>query len=374
VRDLLANDGVTITGEEETDVEGLVVEQDEVLDPYREDRWKVRDFEELNPYQGYRWEVSFAGSIDNDITGNDATGEPLEVKARATPSSDASLLATLASEHEIKGLYEQVGSPPEPSIYWKGSVGDMGFGAAQWSASERTEEGESASGPSPADSVSYADFISGVAPAVKWSEYWGQTDATVTQDGGPAKSTAVFFAKSIDKDGETTSTGTVTVTFTIEPGQRVSTDTPVIESSSGSMGSWIVAQSDGTVRVEPPVERGKRNVVSVLAVDLKIWNGQNAANPVPDPDKFSLGAFTTANLNDTDGDGIIDKDDPDVPREVDLMQLYIGGYKGLKGRVKLTIKSGSVKLWEDREKKTEIPLQNGAAYFPIPATGMNETL
>jgi hypothetical protein len=38
------------------------------------------------------------------------------------------------------------------------------------------------------------------------------------------------------------------------------------------MGSWIVAQSDGTVRVEPPVERGKRNVVSVLAVELKVVN------------------------------------------------------------------------------------------------------
>ena len=268
VRDLLANDGVTVTGEEEKEVEGLVVDKEEILAPELEDRWRVRDEEELDPYQGYRWEVSFGGSIDYNTTGSDANGEALEVNGRTSPSSDASLLETLASEHEIKSLYEQVGSPPDPSVYWTGSVGDMGFGAAPWSSSERLEEGGNTNSPTPSELESYADFVSGVTPSVKWSEYWGQTDAPVPADGGPAKSTVVFFAKSINEDGETTSTGTVTVTFTIEPGQRVSTDTPVIESSSGSMGSWIVAQSDGTVRAEPPVERGKRNVVGATAGEL----------------------------------------------------------------------------------------------------------
>jgi hypothetical protein len=282
VRDLLANDGVTVTGEEEKEVEGLVVDKEEILAPELEDRWRVRDEEELDPYQGYRWEVSFGGSIDYNTTGSDANGEALEVNGRTSPSSDASLLETLASEHEIKSLYEQVGSPPDPSVYWTGSVGDMGFGAAPWSSSERLEEGGNTNSPTPSELESYADFVSGVTPSVKWSEYWGQTDAPVPADGGPAKSTVVFFAKSINEDGETTSTGTVTVTFTIEPGQRVSTDTPVIESSSGSMGSWIVAQSDGTVRVEPPVERGKRNAVSALAVEIVVpKDGSTSSGYVP---------------------------------------------------------------------------------------------
>ena len=79
VRDLLANDGVTITGEEEKEVEGLVVEKEEILAPDLQDRWRVRDEEEFDPYQGYRWEVSFAGSINNDIKGNDATGEAFKM-------------------------------------------------------------------------------------------------------------------------------------------------------------------------------------------------------------------------------------------------------------------------------------------------------
>jgi len=304
VRDVLANDGVTVTGEEEKEVEGLVVDKEEILAPDLEDRWRVRDEEEFDPYQGYRWEVSFASSINYNTSDSDATGEALEVNGRTSPSSDASLLTTLASEHEIKSLYEQVGSPPDPTVYWNGSVGDMGFGAAPWSSSERLEEGGSTNSPTASELESYADFVSGVTPSVKWSEYWGQTDAPVPADGGPAKSTVVFFAKSINEDGETTSTGTVTVTFTIDPGQRVSTDTPVIESSSGSMGSWIVAQSDGTVRAEPPVERGKRNAVSALAVefeDEEPYSGFDDITPdegpwlmVPHGDENKLIAITGA--------------------------------------------------------------------------------
>jgi hypothetical protein len=114
--------------------------------------------------------------------------------------------------------------------------------------------------------------------------------------------------------------------------------------------------------------------VILLPVDLKIWNGQDATAEVAD--KTGVGAFTVANLNDTDGDGTIDKDDNDVPGEKDLMKLYVGGYAGLTGKVKLTVKSGSVKFWEHKEKKNQpIALDgNGAVLFDIPAGGMNKTI
>jgi hypothetical protein len=379
VRDLLANDGVTVTGEEEKEIEGLVVEKAEILAPELEDRWRVRDEEELDPYQGYRWEVSFGGSIDYNTTGSDANGEALEVNGRTSPSSDASLLETLASEHEIKSLYEQVGSPPDPSVYWTGSVGDMGFGAAPWSSSERTEEGGNTNSPTPSELESYADFVSGVTPSVKWSEYWGQTDAPVPADGGPAKSTVVFFAKSINEDGETTSTGTVTVTFTIDPGQRVSTDTPVIESSSGSMGSWIVAQSDGTVRAEPPVERGKRNVVDLLPVDL--YSDLNNDGEIDSADSglvgkpYESGASEAEKdkgtefmfANDNLSNGAWDKEDtttegkPADADDDDAEAIFVG-IGSLPDQTEVWLEhpaSAGLKFYRDRKCTDEIPLSSG---------------
>jgi hypothetical protein len=114
--------------------------------------------------------------------------------------------------------------------------------------------------------------------------------------------------------------------------------------------------------------------VNLIPIDLKIWNGQDATTEVAD--KTGVGAFTVANLNDTDGDGTIDKDDNDVPGEKDLMKLYVGGYAGLTGKVKLTVKSGSVKFWEEKEKKNKpIALDgNGAVLFDIPTGGMNKTI
>lgn len=115
-----------------------------------------------------------------------------------------------------------------------------------------------------------------------------------------------------------------------------------------------------------------KRAVYLVPINLKIWNGQGALSEVAD--KTNVGAFTVANLNDTDGDGTADSSDTHVPGEKDLMKLYIGGYSGLTGSVKLSVKSGSVKFWETADKQTEIPQQNGAVLFTIPTGGMNKTL
>jgi len=131
---------------------------------------------------------------------------------------------------------------------------------------------------------------------------------------------------------------------------------------------------DGTTASFDPATFAVAIIKSLLPVDLKIWNGQDAPDPVPEKDKYSVGAFTVANLNDTDGDGVIDRNQNNVPGEKDLMQLYIGGYKGLTGRVKLTVKGGNVKFWETKAKGTERTQQNGEVFFDIPAGGMDQTL
>lgn len=128
--------------------------------------------------------------------------------------------------------------------------------------------------------------------------------------------------------------------------------------------------------VTPP--SGKISMHEVIAPEIKfnIWSGQDAVAPVPNETKFSVGAFTVANLNDTDGNGIEDKTDTAVPGEKDLMQLQISGYKGRQGRVKLSVKGGNVKFWEQKTKTTAIAMNAGASFFSLPSdgTGLNKTI
>jgi len=116
--------------------------------------------------------------------------------------------------------------------------------------------------------------------------------------------------------------------------------------------------------------------VMLVETNLGIWNGQDANTPVPNDQKFSLGAFTVANLNDTDGNGTPDNTQTPVPGEKDLMQLHVAGYKGLSGKAKISIRRGTVKFWGTKTKNTgtEIALTNGAVFFDIPVEGLHKTL
>ena len=106
-------------------------------------------------------------------------------------------------------------------------------------------------------------------------------------------------------------------------------------------------------------------------VNLTIYNGQFATDPVPEElDKeWTIGAFTVANLNDTDGDGAIDRDDMNgVKRidergrnEVDLMRLVID--RPVDGANLLLHVFGSVKIWQESTKETPVPITNGLIAF-----------
>jgi hypothetical protein len=59
-----------------------------------------------------------------------------------------------------------------------------------------------------------------------------------------------------------------------------------------------------------------------VTINLEISDGQNGT-PLPESEEESPGAFTVANKNDTDGDGIPDSQDNEVQGEIDLMQLVM---------------------------------------------------
>lgn len=93
-------------------------------------------------------------------------------------------------------------------------------------------------------------------------------------------------------------------------------------------------------------------------LDIKIWNGGPGGLLVEDGKEEEPGAFTVANWNDTDGDGVVDNGDSDGViasttgrDEVDLIHILImapRNYDG--GAVTLTLDSGSAAFWKDEQK------------------------
>ena len=109
--------------------------------------------------------------------------------------------------------------------------------------------------------------------------------------------------------------------------------------------------------------------VQVKIVDLTIYDGQSG-DAVAESQEESRGAFTIANLNDTDGDDMTDYVDDVVtatPRgrdEVDLMRLdmSVRPASALTGEVSLYV-SGTIALWQEATKGTRVPMNGGIARF-----------
>jgi len=121
---------------------------------------------------------------------------------------------------------------------------------------------------------------------------------------------------------------------------------------------------------------------TVVDVNLTISNGQDG-DAVPEASEETVGAFTVANLNDTDGDGVQDDVDTDGVigtangrDEVDLMQLIVAKpHADMQGPLVLTVSDG-VALWEESTKVTPIPLDDFGMvdFYPSDFAGGDITL
>jgi hypothetical protein len=78
-----------------------------------------------------------------------------------------------------------------------------------------------------------------------------------------------------------------------------------------------------------------------------------------------VGAVTVANINDSNGNGIPDKDDSPVANEKDLMKLKLAGFGGLDGKVRLTLSNSNIKLW-NTDLKSSIVSLTGVNTLDIP--------
>jgi hypothetical protein len=131
-----------------------------------------------------------------------------------------------------------------------------------------------------------------------------------------------------------------------------------------------------------PTPSNKVHIDTILTTGrLSIWHGQNGqlvdglGAPLPPvTNKIDFGAVTVANINDSDGNGTSDHLQTNVPGEKDLMKLTISGFKGAKGKARLTITSGSVKFWATNSKMTEIPRTGSYLEFDVPTQGLDKTV
>ena len=110
----------------------------------------------------------------------------------------------------------------------------------------------------------------------------------------------------------------------------------------------------------------------LIEIDLDIFNGQDGAE-VPDDKEVTIGAFTVANINNTDdnsdakGAPGIDRDQATVPGEVDLMKMIIRKpSRNIAGKkLILTKERGSAKVYMASTKGTEVALPHEYTYEEI---------
>jgi hypothetical protein len=124
----------------------------------------------------------------------------------------------------------------------------------------------------------------------------------------------------------------------------------------------LAANNNGVFLIQAEGPEGEQVVMKAIPVNLSIKTPGGLV--VPEDKEESVGAFTVANLNDQDGDGIIDRDDDSVKAqggvgedEEDLMDLEVRG--PLNGEMKVTVTSGQVRFWTSSTKETEYPMVNG---------------
>lgn len=181
--------------------------------------------------------------------------------------------------------------------------------------------------------------------------FWNET--RIVSDIAPISNLIMKFLKITEVDPSDSENWTVesveVVELQINPGETESLDTVINEPTGGD------------------AEKRRQRIKNV---NLTIYNGNAVTVAVRESDEESVGAFTVANLNDTDGDGTTDKNDTSVKQsaagrdERDLMKLVIEAPSGIPGNLVLTRVSGTVKIWEQRTKEIEIPLTSNKFEFP----------
>jgi len=95
--------------------------------------------------------------------------------------------------------------------------------------------------------------------------------------------------------------------------------------------------------------------LKILKLDFDIYQGQGGA-VVPEASEESVGAFTVANLNDSNYNGTADKDENPVTDEKDLMRLDLNkpAPDPAAGTVRIIFTSGSGNVWTTSTKTTQV--------------------
>jgi hypothetical protein len=338
-----AFDGITVTDVTEVHESGPLSEKDEILNPYLEQNYLLSEYH-VDFRMTAVWHVSFDTLLRPAHDGYDAYGNAFVITGRQEPYSDLDTIATIAYELEIASLYDSLGSPPSPNVFLPPATTstslERSFSSSSWDEIGRVSYGNRGL-PAPPTSSS-ADFIDGVVPSASWNEYWFQAEEVLPTGTVETKKTFILHAKQTDKNGAVTE-GYGTVTFAIRESKDISDAEPVVEGLEALFTSWVEAKGDGTLLVKPPVERGKRNVVDLLPVEIKeAWSDQ---------------------IKDVEANGM-----PDKTGNNNKAYIFMGARNDGKGHGKLRLGSalpGDIRnkvLWRFAKNGTENPEQGSSTY------------
>ncbi len=123
-------------------------------------------------------------------------------------------------------------------------------------------------------------------------------------------------------------------------------------SAHGACHTITCVQKNESMQMDEKTQVKHENYNPEVGIDLQIADGQGG-KLLPPAEEETPGAFTVANLNDTDGDGKPDISDDEVTGEVDLMELKMHPPENTAPEVECTLTlPENAKLYKSSDKKS----------------------
>lgn len=204
--------------------------------------------------------------------------------------NDSKEVEFLATAEEMSEIYraraETQGYNSEDDLedhYWTGPLKEMGFLKEVWTKGQRIAHGANPY-RSGAPLEAEASYGNGAVPSVKWSELWLQSEVPLPEGRRVTRTFLIHASQETIRIDDSEEDGVDetdeaepplewfgTLSLEIVPQESISTEAASVNvGTAGPASAWISAKSDGTILLKPPFERGKRNRIRLLPVEVKV--------------------------------------------------------------------------------------------------------
>ncbi|MCG8599527.1 MAG: N-acetylmuramoyl-L-alanine amidase, partial [Verrucomicrobiales bacterium] len=202
--------------------------------------------------------------------------------------NDSKEVEFLATAEEMSEIYraraETQGYNSEDDLedhYWTGPLKEMGFLKEVWTKGQRIAHGANPY-RSGAPLEAEASYGNGAVPSVKWSELWLQSEVPLPEGRRVTRTFLIHASQETIRIDDSEEDGVDetdeaepplewfgTLSLEIVPQESISTEAASVNvGTAGPASAWISTKSDGTILLKPPFERGKRNRIRLLPVEV----------------------------------------------------------------------------------------------------------